>query len=130
MRLSSVVLPAPFGPMMPRISPGATAKLTPSTAASPPKRFARSLVSSSAVMAPRSGLPHAFPEQTGRAQQQHDDDQQTAVDVLIRRREERRAQRFDDAEQDAGHERAGNRAQAADHDDLEALDGGDHAIGR
>ena len=32
------VLPAPFGPIMVNISPGSTAKLTPSTAVSPPKR--------------------------------------------------------------------------------------------
>ena len=35
--LNSVVLPAPFGPMMPRISPSATEKLTSLTARSPPK---------------------------------------------------------------------------------------------
>ena len=35
--LNSVVLPAPFGPMMPRISPSATAKLTSLTALRPPK---------------------------------------------------------------------------------------------
>ena len=33
-----VVLPAPLGPMTPRISPGATSKLTWSTATTPPKR--------------------------------------------------------------------------------------------
>ena len=37
MALNSVDFPAPFGPMMPRISPRATAKETPSTARSPPK---------------------------------------------------------------------------------------------
>ncbi len=35
-RLTKVVLPAPLGPMMARISPGMTAKSTPSTAFSPP----------------------------------------------------------------------------------------------
>ena len=37
-RLKNVVLPAPLGPMMDRISPFATRKLTPLTAARPPKR--------------------------------------------------------------------------------------------
>ena len=39
MRLNSVVLPAPFGPMTAKISPGATASDTSSTATSPRKRF-------------------------------------------------------------------------------------------
>src|SRR5262249_4616905 len=36
MRLNSVDLPAPFGPMMPSASPAATSRLTPSTALSEP----------------------------------------------------------------------------------------------
>ena len=36
-RWNSVVLPAPFGPMTARSSPGSTAKLTPSTACRAPK---------------------------------------------------------------------------------------------
>src|SRR5919109_2456857 len=38
-RLNSVVLPAPFGPMSARRSPGRTASSTPSTARSPPNAF-------------------------------------------------------------------------------------------
>src|SRR5687767_147291 len=38
-RLNSVVLPAPLGPMSARRSPGRTASSTPSTARSPPKTF-------------------------------------------------------------------------------------------
>src|SRR5215813_14043077 len=37
MRLNSVVLPAPLGPMSARRSPGRTARATPSTARRPPK---------------------------------------------------------------------------------------------
>src|ERR1700738_1708324 len=37
--LNSVVLPAPFGPMMPRISPWQMVKLTLLTARRPPKDF-------------------------------------------------------------------------------------------
>ena len=39
--LKKVVLPAPFGPMMPTSSPGANAALTESTAVRPPKRTVR-----------------------------------------------------------------------------------------
>ena len=45
-RLSSVVLPAPFGPIRPRTSPGLTSKLTSLTAANAPNRLvAPSIVS-------------------------------------------------------------------------------------
>ena len=37
-QLKKVLLPAPFGPMMARISPRATSKLTSDSAARPPKR--------------------------------------------------------------------------------------------
>src|SRR5713101_6492022 len=37
-QLNKVLLPAPFGPMMARISPGGTEKLTSLSAVSPPKR--------------------------------------------------------------------------------------------
>src|SRR6186997_261300 len=39
-RLKSVVLPAPLGPISARRSPGATVRLTPSTARRPPKCLA------------------------------------------------------------------------------------------
>src|SRR3990172_1227049 len=39
MRLNSVVLPAPFGPMIARRSPGWISRLTSSTARSPPNAF-------------------------------------------------------------------------------------------
>src|SRR6266542_2338281 len=39
MRLNRVVLPAPFGPMTPRISPSRSSRSTRSTARSPPKLF-------------------------------------------------------------------------------------------
>src|SRR5512143_630541 len=51
----SVVLPAPFGPSRPKNSPGATAKLTPASACTGPKRRATSTNSTAAVM--RNGNP-------------------------------------------------------------------------
>ena len=46
----SVVLPAPFGPMTPRISPAATLRATSLLAVKPPKRFVRARVSSSGAI--------------------------------------------------------------------------------
>ena len=43
-RLNSVVLPAPFGPMIRRRSPGATSRETPLIAGRPPNAFFRSLI--------------------------------------------------------------------------------------
>ena len=40
-QLKNVLLPAPFGPMIARISPRATSKSTPLSAARPPKRTVR-----------------------------------------------------------------------------------------
>jgi hypothetical protein len=39
MQLNSVVLPEPFGPISPRISPSRTSKETPLSAVNPPKRL-------------------------------------------------------------------------------------------
>src|SRR5215207_2272991 len=46
MQLNSVVLPAPFGPISPHISPSATSKAGPSKAKTPPKRTTTSLICS------------------------------------------------------------------------------------
>ena len=48
-RLKQVVLPAPFGPIRPTISPVSTMRLRLLTAARPPKRFDRSRASSSGM---------------------------------------------------------------------------------
>src|SRR6185437_3337738 len=54
-RLNSVVLPAPFGPMMPRISPPAIEKVTSPTARRPPKERDNPFTSSSVAPAGLSG---------------------------------------------------------------------------
>src|SRR5262245_3931553 len=46
-RLSSVVLPDPFGPKMPKISPRSIENEISDTAVNPPKRFVTSMSSSS-----------------------------------------------------------------------------------
>src|SRR4026208_923906 len=55
--LSSVVLPAPLGPMTERISPRRTSRLTRFTARTPPKDLETSPVSSWALMAAFSREP-------------------------------------------------------------------------
>src|SRR2546430_1778589 len=62
--LKRVLFPAPFGPIMLRISPRLTLKLTWSTAVSPPNRFVSACVSSTTVL---SGL-------TARRHQGYDND--------------------------------------------------------
>src|SRR5713226_5159990 len=57
MQLSSVVLPAPFGPMIPRTSPSSTLKLTPASALTPPKRLLRSCTARRLMLAPTLTLP-------------------------------------------------------------------------
>src|SRR5688572_31923186 len=69
MRLKKVVLPAPLGPMMAAIWPGATVRLTPPTARKPSNAFRMSRTSSTA----RS--PEAPPDQlhgAGQAAREHE----------------------------------------------------------
>src|SRR5919197_336483 len=53
--LNSVVFPAPFGPINPRISSAASVKLTSSFATSPPKRLVSPRTSRSGFTGARSG---------------------------------------------------------------------------
>src|SRR5262249_52959200 len=59
--LSSVVLPEPLGPMMPRISPGRTVKETAATATRPAKRLLRARTSSATTGPPRAEGAHDAP---------------------------------------------------------------------
>src|SRR2546427_4324685 len=70
MQLSRVVLPAPLGPMMDRISPSWTSRLTRLTAWTPPNAFETSRISTSALMlrrGPRPPPPRPPPEPIARA---------------------------------------------------------------
>ena len=58
MTLKSVVLPAPFGPMMPMSSAGPTRNVTPDNAEIPPKRTVRPLNSTSASDMLAPSAPH------------------------------------------------------------------------
>src|SRR5687767_10955869 len=53
MALKTVVLPAPFGPMIEKIWPGWTARSTPLTAVTPPNRMVRALTDSRDIAASR-----------------------------------------------------------------------------
>src|SRR4051794_17061413 len=78
---TSVVLPAPFGPMTAWISPGMTESVTSASAGSPPNRLLSPDIASSAsaIAVPALAVP-ADPDQAEQARfrTQHDDDQQWA----------------------------------------------------
>src|SRR2546421_286381 len=95
MTLNSVVLPAPFGPMMPSSSPACTSRVTLRTAVRPPNRF---VTFSSWSIGPSHAKPRG---DSGEALgcEAHDEDEHDAVDDEIDAAEaaarggERRAQR-------------------------------------
>src|SRR5262245_23404485 len=56
MQLSTLVLPAPFGPIRASSSPGSTAKEMPSSTTRPPKRSVRPSISISAIPSPAAPI--------------------------------------------------------------------------
>src|SRR5205807_9785702 len=113
--LNRVLFPAPFGPIMLRISPRLTLKLTWSTAVRPPNRFVSARVSSTTVpsrLTPRRRDPPSQPRRSHPQAQQpigqpeHGEDHDHGVDqrlVLAQPRQQLEAQEE--------HERAGHRAE-------------------
>src|SRR5690606_26512056 len=82
-RLKRVVLPAPLGPIRPRMSPWATRNDTASTAFRPPKRRLVPSTVSMSGMAASARLPHALPQRHQPARLEQDDgDQDEAVGQL------------------------------------------------
>src|SRR5574341_1711294 len=79
MTLKSVVLPAPFGPMMPSRSPARTSNETSRTAVSPPKRLVTRSSVSTGPPRPQAG------DDAGEAlgHEAHDEDQRDAVDDQV-----------------------------------------------
>src|SRR6266536_5092103 len=77
MTLKRVVLPAPFGPMMPTISPGAARSETSPTAVSPPKRL---VTASSSSIAARGADALAEPSDQALRDQADHHDEEAAVD--------------------------------------------------
>src|SRR5207247_11339498 len=131
MQLNSVVLPAPFGPMRPTISPGSMASDTSRLASRPPKRLLAASTLSKAAMAlcrrARRPPPKAQPagprqrEQAGWTERRDDDDDEAVddqVDAAAGERPgaERRAHDLRDRDEDDGAKhRAPQPADAADH---------------
>src|SRR4051812_30608365 len=58
---SVVVLPAPFGPRIPNVSPASTSKETPATASTVPKRFFTSATRIASTDAEATGPPAQEP---------------------------------------------------------------------
>src|SRR5207248_8707168 len=116
MQLSKVVLPAPFGPMMPRTSPCSTSKVTPARALTPPKRLLRSRTASKLIPAPTLTLPRKRGREilhscAGLAQGLPDISQRelasTAEEVDHAARNEDDAHGEQDSQADLGEDRAG-----------------------
>src|SRR5678816_240429 len=118
MTLKSVVLPAPLGPMMPRISPGAARRLTSFTAVSPPKRL---VTASSSSIASHRAQPLPDPADQALGHEAHDHDEQAAVDDQVDADEpglevaERRAQvDLERGDEERAHEGADRGPEPAD----------------
>src|SRR3954471_17880104 len=94
-RLNTVDLPAPLGPMRPRISPSSTLNVRWETASSPPKRLLSAVTSSTAFIAARGSFEHLAgarkalvqPSQQGARHEQHDRKQKRAGDDKLKVRE-------------------------------------------
>src|SRR5438067_5724295 len=96
MRLMSVVLPAPFGPISPKTRPSAIARSTAFTATTPPNRLVRAVASSN-IFGPHGAQPRGAPELEQRREatrqvhdDEHEDDALEDVAVLLERLEDRR----------------------------------------
>src|SRR6266478_3837073 len=96
-RLSSVVLPDPFGPKIPTISPLAMENVTSDTAMSPPKRLVNSMTSSTAPARQRAD--------DALRQDQDGENQHQAVE-----NGSRLAGKVDHVRKSGEHEGTGNRA--------------------
>src|SRR3984893_9176823 len=118
MTVKSVVLPAPLGPMMPRISPGAARRLTSFTAVRPPKRL---VTASSSSIASHRAQPLPDPADQALGHEAHDHDEQAAVDDQVDADEPRlevaegRAQvDLERGDEERAHEGADRGAESAD----------------
>src|SRR5437762_10836332 len=117
MTLKSVVLPAPFGPMMPSRSPARTSRLTARTAVRPPKRLVtRSSVSTDSPGANASGEP----DQSLRGEPDDEDEGRAVDDEIdpgepgLHARERRPQVRLERRDQHRAEKGAEGRAQSPD----------------
>src|SRR4051812_16674986 len=108
-RLNTVVLPAPFGPMSPCSVPAGSDRFRSWTARSPPKRMPAPRSSSSMAALPREQVGDlAAAEQAGGPQDHHPDEQARVDDhaVVGDGAEDLR----EGGEHDAGEQRPGERS--------------------
>src|SRR6516164_8770839 len=82
MTLMHVVLPEPFGPTRPRISPVLTARFKPSSARKPPKRFTKPSTVRSGARSGDIDAPALQQRDEAVRQEQHQDHDQGTVDQL------------------------------------------------
>src|SRR4051794_29312743 len=131
-RLNTVDLPAPLGPMRPRISPSSTLNVRLETASRPPKRLLSAVTSSTALIEALGSFEHLAttrealvqPSQQAARREQHDREQKRSGDYELKvrkrfRREEEPAQLL----VEKGAERRSNHgAVAAQHQHHDRLD--------
>src|SRR5437868_6259166 len=82
MTLMQVVLPDPFGPTSPRISPACKLKLTPSSARNAPKRFTRPSMRRSGAVSGDIDASATQQRHEPVGQEQHERHDQQAIDEL------------------------------------------------
>src|SRR5271156_951317 len=122
MTLMQVVLPDPFGPTRPRISPAPTEKLKTSSARKPPKRFTRPSTVKSGF--PSGDIDAPFLQQGGEPvrQEQHQAHDQRAVNQLKILRRGNPDRVVDAVEDDGAEDRPGHRGAATEQNKYDRKD--------
>src|SRR6185436_93599 len=110
----SVVLPAPFGPMMASVSPSRTSRSTPSVARSAPKLFVRARTSSIGLA---EDAGEAAAEEDDREDEQRAHDDLPVLDPALRLQAEKRLDQLlaEKEGERADHGPGGRRHAAEDH---------------
>src|SRR5206468_893217 len=118
-RLNSVVLPAPFGPMKPQICRSGMSKLTSFNAATPPKNFVSVWTSRIFTFTPKPTLqqPHGPAHQSHQTIgfEQNDQHQQGPVQEQVDIGKADDELLFHDAKDDSSQDRAPDSPNTADH---------------
>src|SRR5690348_12170142 len=107
MTLIAVVLPEPLGPTRPKISPGTTWKLRPSSAWKPPKRFTSPETLRMGFVSGDMPSPARCKRHQPGRQEQHQPHDQEAIDELEILRGGEADQVVDAIEDDNADDRAG-----------------------
>src|SRR6516165_7666476 len=110
--LIAVVLPEPFGPTNPRISPAATWKLSPSSAKKPPKRFTRPETLRMAALSGDMPAPAGCQRHQASREEQHEPHDQQTIDQLEILRGGEADQIVDAVEDDDADDRTRDRSNA------------------